>query len=199
MRRREGAFAGDVADIEAYYRQGIQQLPLALQGAEMPVIAAVNGPAIGAGCDLACMCDLRIGSSRTVFGETFVNLGIVPGDGGAWFLQRLLGHQRAAEMTFTGRLIEADEALTIGLLLKVVKPEALMDSTLELARTMAAKPPQALRYAKRLMKKAERMELADYLDLSAVWQGVCHKTDDHMEAVSAFIDKRPPVFKRPPE
>jgi enoyl-CoA hydratase/carnithine racemase len=103
MRRRAKEFSGPVGDIEQRYRCGIQRLPRALAGAEVPLIAAVNGPAIGAGCDLACMCDLRIGSERAAFGETFVNLGIIPGDGGAWFLQRLIGTARAAEMTFTGR------------------------------------------------------------------------------------------------
>lgn len=195
MRDRSGAFAGSVPEVEERYRRGIQRIPLAVHGAEMPVIAAVNGPAIGAGCDLACMCDIRIGSTKALFGETFVNLGIIPGDGGAWFLQRLIGFQRAAELTFTGRVIKADEALTLGLLLEVAEPDALMPRTAELARQMAAKPPQALRYAKRLMKLAQRTELADFLDVCAVIQGICHDTEDHTEAVAAFLDKRAPQFK----
>lgn len=195
MQQRGGAFAGEVAELEERYRSGIQTIPLALHNADMPLIAAVNGAAIGAGCDLACMCDLRFGSSKALFGETFVNLGIIPGDGGAWFLQRLIGYQRAAEMTFTGRLIEAEEAREIGLLMDVVELDQLMQRALETARQIAAKPPQALRYAKRLMKKAQRMELADFLDLCAVWQGVCHNTEDHVEAVSAFVEKREPTYK----
>lgn len=187
MQRREGALGGDAGEIEAYYRSGIQRLPRALDAAEMPTIAAVNGPAIGAGCDLAAMCDLRIASDDATFGETFINLGLVPGDGGGWFLQRLLGYQRAAEMIFSGRVLDAAEALRIGLVLEVVEGRDLMARTLALAGQMAQKPRQALRYAKRLLKKAERMTLHDYLDLSASWQAVCHRTDDHMEAVDALI------------
>ncbi len=195
MQDRSGSFAGNVGEVEARYRDGIQAIPLAMHNADVPIIAAVNGPAIGAGCDLACMCDLRIGSTSALFGETFVNLGIIPGDGGAWFIQRLIGYQRAAEMAFTGRLVDAAEAQEIGLLLEVTEPDALIDRTLEMAQSIAAKPPQALRYAKRLMKKAQRMELPDFLDLCAVWQGVCHNTEDHVEAVSAFVEKRQPEYK----
>ena len=130
------------------YKHGIQRIPLALQDAEIPVIAAVNGPAIGAGFDLANMCDIRIGSTNAQFGETFVNLGIIPGDGGAWFLQRLLGYQRAAELTFTGRIVKADEAIALGILLEVTEPDALMTRAREIAGKIAAKPPLAVRYAK---------------------------------------------------
>jgi enoyl-CoA hydratase/carnithine racemase len=195
MRERKGSFAGNVPDVEERYRRGIQRIPLALDQVEVPTIAAVNGPAIGAGCDLACMCDLRIGSSKALFGETFVNLGIIPGDGGGWFLQRLIGFQRAAALTLTGRIIDAEEAREIGLLLEVVEPEALMARVLEIAGQIAGKPPQALRYAKRLLKAAQRTELRDYLDLCAILQGVCHNTDDHPEAVKAFFDKRSPDFR----
>lgn len=194
MRDRKGGFAGNVPEVEERYRRGIQRIPLALDRVESPIIAAVNGPAIGAGCDLACMCDLRIGSSKAVFGETFVNLGIIPGDGGGWLLQRLIGAQRAAELTFTGRLVSAEEARQIGLLLEVVEPEALMARTLEIAGQIASKPPQATRYAKRLLKIAQRTELRDYLDFCATVQGICHGTQDHLEAVNAFLDKRSPRF-----
>ncbi len=194
MRDRGGSFAGDVAECEERYRRGIQRIPLALDRCEVPTIAAVNGPAIGAGCDLACMCDIRIGSTKAAFGETFVNLGIIPGDGGGWFLQRLLGFQRAAELTFTGRVVKAEEALEIGLLLTVKEPDELLAHVGDYAATIAAKPPQALRYAKRLMKAAQRMELRDFLDLCATVQGVCHNSQDHLEAVGAFLEKRPARF-----
>ena len=194
-RDENSAFGGGVSEVEQRYREGIQALPLVLHNMDVPVIAAVNGAAIGAGCDLACMCDIRIGSEHAKFGETFVNLGIIPGDGGAWFLQRLIGYQRAAEMTFTGRLVEATEAKELGLLMEVTSAEDLLPKAQEMARQMAAKPPQALRYAKRLMKKAQRLELGDFLELCAVWQGVCHNTEDHAEAVSAFVEKRSPDFK----
>ena len=194
MQDRGGSFAGSVPEVEERYRRGIQRIPLAMDRCELPTIAAVNGPAIGAGCDLAAMCDIRIGSTNAVFGETFVNLGIIPGDGGGWFLQRLLGFQRAAELTFTGRLVKAREAVDIGLLLAVEEPEELLDQALELAGRIAAKPPQALRYAKRLMKVGQRMELRDYLDYCAAIQGVCHNAEDHLEAVNAFLEKRPADF-----
>jgi enoyl-CoA hydratase/carnithine racemase len=169
-------------------------MALAMHRLEVPSIAAVNGPAIGAGFDLACMCDLRLASTDARFGETFLNLGIIPGDGGAWFLQRLVGYQRAAEMTFTGRLLAADEAKAIGLVLEVHAPDALLARAGELAGAIAAKPPQATRLTKRLMKSAQRMELPDFLEFCALFQGMCHNTADHLEAVNAFLEKRAPSF-----
>jgi enoyl-CoA hydratase/carnithine racemase len=194
MLSREGSFGGDVYQVQNKYRQGIQRIPLAIHRLEVPVIAAVNGPAIGAGFDVACMCDLRVASTHAKFGETFVNIGIIPGDGGAWFLQRLIGYQRAAELTFTGRVIDAAEALAMGLVLEVVEPNDLLPRALTLAGEIAAKPPQALRLAKRLMKAAQRSELPDFLELCAVFQGMCHNTGDHIEAVAAFLEKRAPTF-----
>ncbi|MCE9639290.1 MAG: enoyl-CoA hydratase/isomerase family protein, partial [Betaproteobacteria bacterium] len=170
-------------------------IPLAMQDAEIPVIAAVNGPAIGAGFDITNMCDIRIGSTNAQFGETFVNLGIIPGDGGAWFLQRLLGYQRAAELTFTGRIVKAEEALALGILLEVTTPEALMPRAREIAGKIAAKPPLAVRYAKRLLKLAQTQPLADHLDVCSSFQALCHKTDDHQEALTAFFEKRRGKFK----
>jgi len=195
MQSRAGSFSGSPVELQDRYRHGIQRLPLALHAAELPVIAAVNGPAIGAGFDLACMCDLRLASTGAQFGETFVNLGIIPGDGGAWFLQRLLGYQRAADLALTGRLLGAGEALAIGLVLEVVAPEVLLPRALELARGMAAKPPQALRLTKRLLKLAQRSELPDFLELCAAFQSLAHHTDDHTEAVNAFLEKREPAFR----
>jgi enoyl-CoA hydratase/carnithine racemase len=195
MLGREGSFGGDVYQVQNKYRRGIQRIPLAIHRLEVPVIAAVNGPAIGAGFDVACMCDLRVASTQAKFGETFVNIGIIPGDGGAWFLQRLIGYQRAAELTFTGRVIDAAEALTMGLVLEVVEPDDLLPRALTLAEEIAAKPPQALRMAKRLMKVAQRSELPDFLELCAVFQGMCHNTGDHIEAVAAFLEKRAPTFQ----
>jgi enoyl-CoA hydratase/carnithine racemase len=194
MLRREGSFGGNVHEVQKKYREGIQRMPLAMHRLEVPCIAAINGPAIGAGFDLACMCDLRLAGSEATFGETFLNLGIIPGDGGAWFLQRLLGYQRAAEMTFTGRLLNADEAKSTGIVLDVVPGGVLLERAHELARAIAAKSPQALRLTKRLLKAAQRMELPDFLDLCAVFQGICHNTHDHLEAVAAFLEKRQPQF-----
>ena len=194
IRDRRADFAGDVAQLAENYRRGIQRIPQAIDALEVPVIAAVNGPAIGAGFDLANMCDVRLCSNAAKFGETFVNLGIIPGDGGAWFLQRIVGYQRAAELTFSGRTIDAEEALALGLVLEVVAADDLMARATAMAQDFAAKSPRAVRLTKRLMKKAQRSELKDFLDVCAVYQGVCHHTDDHMEAVSAFLEKRAPVF-----
>lgn len=195
MRDRQGIFAGSTLEIQDQYRRGIQRIPLAMEQAEIPLIAAVNGAAIGAGFDLACMCDLRIASKNAVVGETFINLGIIPGDGGAWFLQRLVGYQRAAELAFTGRLVAANEAHSLGIFLEITEPADLLHRAKELARQIAAKPPHGVRLTKRLLKHAQRGNLADFLDLCACFQGICHHTDDHAEAVAAFIEKREPVFR----
>jgi enoyl-CoA hydratase/carnithine racemase len=109
-------------------------------------------------------------------------------------MQRLIGYQRAAELTLTGRVIDAEEALRLGLFLEVVEPDALMPRVRELSGLIAAKPPQALRLTKRMMKLAQRTELPDFLDLCACYQSMAHHTADHLEAVNAFLEKRDPVF-----
>jgi enoyl-CoA hydratase/carnithine racemase len=195
MFHREGSFGGDVYEVQARYRAGIQRIPLAMQRLEVPSIAAINGAAVGAGFDLACMCDLRLSVPDALLGETFINVGIIPGDGGAWFLQRLVGYQRAAELTFSGRTFTGEEAMTMGIVLEVVQNDELLDAAQRIARCFAAKPPQALRLTKRLMKSAQRMELADFLDHCAVFQGICHNTGDHIEALAAVLEKRAPVFR----
>lgn len=141
MRERQGLFGGNPAELQEQYRQGIQRIPLAMQSLEVPTIAAINGAAIGAGFDLCNMCDIRLGCPETLLGETFINLGIIPGDGGAWFLQRVAGYQRAAELTLTGRLIKADEALQYNILMEVLDSDALLPRAQELASQIAAKPP----------------------------------------------------------
>ncbi|MDM0042618.1 enoyl-CoA hydratase-related protein [Variovorax sp. J22G21] len=194
MLAREGSFGGDVYEVQKRYREGIQRIPLALHQLDVPTIAAINGPAIGAGFDLACMCDIRLAAGGALMAESFVNVGIIPGDGGAWFLQRLVGYQRAAELTFSGRTLTASEAKDLGIVLDVVPGVVLLERAAELAASFASKPPQALRLTKRLMKSAQRMELRDFLDHCAVFQGICHNTGDHLEAVSAMLEKRAPSF-----
>ncbi|QOL25299.1 enoyl-CoA hydratase/isomerase family protein [Thalassotalea sp. LPB0316] len=189
MANQAGDFGGDVKILMDKYRQGIQKIPLAMQSIEVPIIAAVNGPAIGAGFDLANMCDLRIASSKAKFGETFSSLGLIPGDGGAWFLQRIIGYQQAAELTFTGRVIEADEAKSLGIVLEVVEPERLLTRANQLAEQIAANPTMAMRMTKRLMKMAQRMELPDFLSMCAAFQGMCHHDQAHLEAVEAMLAK----------
>ena len=194
MQNRAGDFGGDVRELEQKYREGIQRIPLAIESCEVPIIAAINGAAIGAGFDLTCMCDMRIASEQAKLGETFINLGIIPGDGGAWYLQKLVGYQRAAELTFTGRVFDAQEALTLGLILEITTEEQLLVKAKALAAEIASKPSHAVRYTKRLMKKAQRMQLNDFLDTCAGFQGISHNTQDHLEAVNAFIEKRPASY-----
>lgn len=176
------------------YRFGIQRLPVLFESIEVPVIAAVNGAAIGAGCDLACMCDVRIASEKAKFAESFVKLGIVPGDGGAWLLPRVVGWSKASEMAFTGQMLNAAEALACGLVSRVVAPEALMDEARGLARQIAANPPHAVRMAKRLIRESRLSSLSTILEASAAAQALCHTTRDHAEAVDAFLEKREPKF-----
>ena len=165
-----------------------------IEAIEVPVIAAVNGPAIGAGLDLACMCDIRISSDDARFAESFVKMGIVPGDGGAWLLPRVVGLSRASELSFTGRAIDASVALQWNLVSQVVKPDELMPHAMKLADEIASNPPQVTRMTKRLIREGMGMSLSSLLELSAAHQALAHLTADHREAVSAFLDKRRPTF-----
>ncbi len=176
------------------YRHGIQRLPLALYNLEVPTIAAVNGPAIGAGCDLTCMCDIRIASETATFAESFVKMGIIPGDGGAWLLPRAVGLSKAAEMAFTGDALTAAQALECGLVSRVVPAGELLSEANRLADRIAVNPGRALRMTKRLLREGQHARLASLLEMSAGFQALAHKTPQHKEAVMAFIEKRKPVF-----
>jgi enoyl-CoA hydratase/carnithine racemase len=192
---RERALTSSVADMEQYYRRGVQRIPRAMAAAEVAVIAAVNGPAIGAGFDLVNMCDFCIASTQAQFGETFINLGLMAGDGGGWFLQRAVGAQRAAELTLTGRLVRAEEAVQIGIALEITEPDRLLTRAKEIAAQIAAKPPLAVRYAKRALHLAQQQPLAEHLDSCASFQAALQKTEDNLEALAAFFEKRPGQFK----
>lgn len=194
MRDRVGIFDGSPYTLRNRYREGIQQIPLALYELEVPTIAAINGPAIGAGLDLACMCDVRLAANEALFAESFVRLGIVPGDGGAWLLQRIIGPARAALMALTGDMIDSPTALAYGLITEVVSGDTLLESAKSVARRIAANPSHALRLTKRLLREAQDMRLAPLLELSAAYQALAHHTQDHDEAVAAFLEKRKPVF-----
>lgn len=180
--------------IREEYRNGIQRLPKALYNLDVPVIAAVNGPAIGAGMDLTCMCDIRIASERATFAESFVKVGLVPGDGGAWLLPRVVGMSKASEMAFTGEALTAQEALACGLVSRVVPHELLMETAMTLARKIAANPGGVLRMTKRLLREGERATLESLLEISASYQAIAHMEPDHHEAVRAFVEKRAPKF-----
>lgn len=183
MYKKNSSFSGTVEEIEKKYRYGIQKIPKYMEKIEIPTIAAINGPAIGAGFDLACMCDFRIMSDKAYLAESFINLGIIPGDGGAFFLQRLIGYQKAAELTFTGRKVYAKEALDLGLLLKVTEHEKLLSETKKLANIIAKKPANTLRYSKRLLKLGSKLPLEEFLDFCALFQGISHNHKDHKLAL----------------
>ena len=199
---------GNVKDMQRYselsippiaireeYQRGIQRLPIAIYNLEVPTIAAVNGAAIGAGCDLACMCDIRIAAQGAKFAESFIKVGIVPGDGGAWLLPRAVGMSKAAEMSFTGDAIDAEEALKCGLVSRVVAPDRLLETAYELAGRIAANPGPTLRLTKKLLREGQHLRLDSLLELSAAFQALAHKTPQHEEAVTAFIEKRRPRFE----
>ena len=187
MRDKKGIAGGSPYQIRHGYLNGIQQIPMGLVHLEIPTIAAVNGPAIGAGCDLACMCDIRIASERAKFAESFTKLGIIPGDGGAWLLQRVIGYAKAAELSFTGDTLSAQQALEIGLVNHVVPADQLLESAKTLARKIAQNPGPALRMTKQLLRTAQHARLAEVLELSAAMQALAHHTDEHATAVESFM------------
>lgn len=195
MRDRDGAFGGAPDEIRRSYRGGIHKLVGALYHFELPLIAAVNGPAIGLGCDVSCMADLRIASDKAKFGVTFLKLALIPGDGGAWLLPRIIGHARAAELLYTGDVIDAETALEWGLVSRVVPGEQLMDNALELAEKIAAQPPQSLRLAKQLMRRGATTDFDTIMEMSAASQALMHVTEDHLEGIDAILEKRAPEFK----
>lgn len=182
------------ADTRDNYRRGVQKIALAFANLEIASIAAVNGHAVGLGCDIACLCDMRVASDAAKFAASFVKMGIVPGDGGAWILPRTIGYANAAEMILTGDTYTAAEAKGMGLVNKVVPADQVLDEALRLADRVAANPPRAVRLAKRLLREGQHSRLPDVLELSAAFQALAHETADHKEAVNAFLDKRPPVF-----
>jgi enoyl-CoA hydratase/carnithine racemase len=194
--REKGDFArgASPAATRDNYRRGIQRMVRALWDIEVPTIAAVNGPAIGLGCDIACMCDLRIAAEPATFAESFLKVGLVPGDGGAWFLPRVVGFAKAAEMTFTADVLSARDALACGLVSRVVAGERLLDEARELASRIALQPPQALRLCKRLLRESQHARLDDLLELSAAFQALVQESEDHAEAVAAVLEKRSASF-----
>jgi enoyl-CoA hydratase/carnithine racemase len=195
MQAREGAFAGAPADIREGYRGNIHRIARALHGLDLPVIAAVNGPAIGLGCDVACMADIRIAADNAKFGVTFLKLGLIPGDGGAWLLPRTIGMSRAAELLFTGDVIDAATAEKWGLVSRVVPADQLMAEAQKLAEKIAGQPPQALRTAKLLLRQGQTVTYDTLLEMSAAAQAMMHMTADHQEGVAAILEKRAPQFK----
>jgi enoyl-CoA hydratase/carnithine racemase len=182
------------SQIAEWYTKGIQRIPLALYRLDVPLIAAVNGPAIGAGCDLACMCDIRIAAESACFAESFVKLGLIPGDGGSWLLPRAVGLSKACEMAFTGDVLDAREALACGLVSRVVPDDQLMTEALKLAQRIAINPPLSVHMAKQLIRAGQRTDMETHLQMAAFMQAASHRTKDHAEAMSAIFEKREPRF-----
>ncbi len=187
-------FAGTPAQQQEGYRTGAQLIPRVLHEVDVPVVAAVQGAAIGAGCDLACMCDIRIAAEDAKFAESFLRVGLVSGDGGAWFLPRVVGMPRALEMALTCRTVEAAEAKEWGLVTHVVERGKLLDTALEMANKIAAFPPRSVRLNKRLLRQSQGLTLSDCLELSAAYQAIVQNTADQKEAVAALLEKRTPKY-----
>jgi enoyl-CoA hydratase/carnithine racemase len=194
MQSRTGAFGGDPATVRNGYKGNVHLIVRALFELEVPLIAAVNGAAIGLGCDVACMADIRISSDTAKYGLTFLKLGLIPGDGGAWLLPRVVGYSRASELLFTGDVIDAQTALAWGLVSKVVPADQLLDEAMALAGRIAKQPPGALRLAKTLLRQGQTASYQTVMELSAAAQALMHHTKDHAEGVAAILEKREPVF-----
>lgn len=188
-------YRGTAQQMQEGYRTGIQRIPLLFHALDVPVIAAVHGAAIGAGCDLACMCDIRIASDDAKFAESFLRVGLVAGDGGAWFLPRVVGMPMALEMALTCRMLDAAEAREWGLATHIVSREKLRDEALAMAKKIAAFPPKSARLNKRLIRQAQQMSLTECLELSAAYQAIVQNTADQKEAVAALLEKRPPIYR----
>jgi enoyl-CoA hydratase/carnithine racemase len=195
MQQRQGIGVLDQPDsTRANYRRGVQRVARALLDVEIPAIAAVNGHAVGLGADLACLCDIRIAAKSALFACSFIKVGIVPGDGGAWALQQVLGYAKAAELFFTGDRFDAQTAKDMGLVSQVVEDDQLMEAAMAIAERIVCNPPRALRLTKRLLREAQHSRMSDILELSAAYQAIVHETADNREAINAFVEKRPPVF-----
>ena len=183
------------AQLEDWYRFGIQKIPLTMNSIDVPVVAAVNGHAIGAGNDLCTMCDIRIAGEDAKFSESFLRIGIIPGDGGSWFLPKIIGLARANEMILTCDVLDANKALDWGLVSKVVPNENLIIEAQKLANKIAAQPPEASRRAKRLLRMSQNVPLQDALEMAASQQSMLQQLDDHREAIDALLEKRKPNYK----
>ncbi|MFH1625523.1 MAG: enoyl-CoA hydratase [Pseudomonadota bacterium] len=180
-------------------REGFRKLqrnPLRIRKMSIPVIAMVNGAAVGAGCNLALACDIVIASEKARFGQAFVKVGLVQDYGGTYLLSRLVGTKKACELVFTGDIIDPNEALRIGMINKVVPPEKLESVTKEMAMKIATRAPLAVSIAKRSIYDAyEKFDLETALEYEIYTQGFCSDTEDHKEGSTSFLEKREPIFK----
>ncbi|MCE9640049.1 MAG: enoyl-CoA hydratase/isomerase family protein [Betaproteobacteria bacterium] len=181
-------------EAQAFSEKG-QRVMQAIEALPIPVIALVNGYALGGGCELAMSCDWIIAAERAVFGQPEVNLGIPPGFGGTQRLSRLVGRARALELVVTGRQVKADEALRIGLVNEVVPPEQLTEKGLATARLIAAKAPVAVRVSKQAVQRGLDLDLANGCVLETSLFAFAFGTADRQEGMTAFVEKRAPKFE----
>jgi len=181
MKSQTGMFAGDSAELRDRYIRGIQEIPRAIENFRKPIIAFVNGPAIGAGCDLAAMCDLRVASNKANFGETFAKLGLVPGDGGPFFLQRVVGYAKAMEMFLTGEIYSADQALQMRLVNFVFDDDEAITQVQKLCDVISSNGKTALSMTKQALKHAYHGEVESCLEMMAAFQGIVQRTEDHFQ------------------
>ena len=188
MKNKTGMFAGDEKELKKIYQDGIQQIPLLIETIEKPIIAMINGAAVGAGCDLACMCDLRFMSDSAIMKDSFINLALVSGDGGAFFLHRLIGYAKTMELLLSGRKVESKEALQIGLVNKVVAIGELKNETYSFAKKLSRLPFKALKMNKLGIKDAYTSNLKDHLELMATLQSKTQRSDEHFELVNKFLE-----------
>lgn len=176
------------------FLRGNTRFLMSIMNLEKPVIAAVNGVAIGGGCNIALACDFVIASENAVFSQIFTKVGLAPDMGGAYFLIRLVGMNKAREMCFTGKMVGAQEALKIGLIYKVVPPDQLMPEAKKMAEEFRKGPPIALGYTKRVLNKAVDIDIVSEFDYELEVQMQCTSTKDFVEGVRAFMEKREPIF-----
>jgi 2-(1,2-epoxy-1,2-dihydrophenyl)acetyl-CoA isomerase len=195
MRDHTGMFAGGPVELRSRYIRGIQSIPRRMARFDKPVIAAMNGHAIGAGLDLACMCDLRVCADHAKLGSTFVKVGLIPGDGGATLLARVVGFPKALELILSGRVIDAPTAVSIGLVTVAVPAEEVRSTALQYAAELAANAPLAVRLAKQLCYRSRDLPLDHALELAATYQGIVQNTADHNEGVMATLERRTPRFQ----
>lgn len=187
---RQGIFASeDPAHARQFNIRRVHQIPHAIYQIGIPTIAAVNGYAMGGGCDLAMMCDIRICAQSAKFSESFLRVGLVPGDGGAWFLPRVVGLARAMEMALTCNVVDADEAGRIGLVSRIVPDAELMSEAMKLAQTIAGQPASAAKMTKQLMRFGAEASLLDTLQLSAAMQGIAQTSSEHRQAAQRLLTR----------
>ncbi len=195
MKEKKGNFSGSSVALRERYRYGIHRIVRAVWNIEVPVIAAVNGAAVGLGNDVACLADIRIASKNARFGVTFLKIGLIPGDGGAWLLPKIIGLSMASELLFTGKLINADQAKECGLISEVFEESKLIIEANNLAQSIVKQPPDALRMTKKLLREGMISNFETMLEMSANMQALMHLTEDHQEAITAFFEKRDGNFK----